>query len=418
MTSGGFFSDCFSLGTQPCIYYGAGTAAEAAQNLASALTHGTTACADTYYGACYWNISAANADVTVSYTTGKTVVTLTNTQAATIAFSTTDTGEETLGSRHRNRDPSELELRLKHLFQRDLRVFFNRESAATAAKNLGTAINNCNTTYSSVGVSETSIAGGQINIAADIPGTTANAIGLTTAGTGTFTWHISTLGGTGATTVATNGSDSATTFAYWSGSTYDTGSKLATDLHLALAANTTVTTTDLITGTAGTNEITFATTKAGPFPISAQNFSGFSGVGAIGDPAIAAAVQPNAFPAKYGVSISTANCGGDFVVYPTGQAGATSAATIVAFNQLYSSCTGSPSVYWAYNTEGTLAGYSATTSPVLSLDGSKVAFIQSNGTNAYLVVVKWAAGGTLTSPATPTSANIATCKAPCTIVSG
>ncbi len=40
-----------------------------------------------------------------------------------------------------------------------------------------------------------------------------------------------------------------------------------------------------------------------------------------------------------------------------------------------------------------MTGYSATTSPILSLDGSKVAFIQSNGTNAYLVVVKAGSGG-------------------------
>jgi len=49
----------------------------------------------------------------------------------------------------------------------------------------------------------------------------------------------------------------------------------------------------------------------------------------------------------------------DFVVYPTGTAGATGAASIVAFSNLYSGCSGTvPSVDWAYNTGGMV-----TTSP-------------------------------------------------------
>ena len=47
-----------------------------------------------------------------------------------------------------------------------------------------------------------------------------------------------------------------------------------------------------------------------------------------------------------------------------------------------------------------------------------MAFIQSNGTAAQLVVVKWAAGGTLGSPnvTLTTSSNITTCTAPCMTV--
>jgi hypothetical protein len=418
VSSGGLFSDCFFQGNPPCIYYGAGTAAEAAQNLAAALTHGAVACADTSGGACYWNISAANVDVTVSYTTGQTFVTLTNTQAATIAFSTNDTGEETLDPPTGTGIPVNSSSASNNCFSATLGYFSIGTSAGTAATNLGTAITNCNTTHSSTGVNLVSTSTGRVNIQADIAGTTANAIGLMTSGTGTFAWASTTLGGTGATTVATNGSDSATTFAYWSGSTYDTGSQLATDLHTALAANSTVTTTDGISGTAGTNQITFATSKAGPFPISVQNFPGFTGVGSISDTAIPGTVQPNAYPAKYGASLTTADCVNDFVVYPTGEAGSATAPTIVAFNNIYSSCTGTvPSVAWAYNTENGMTGYSATTSPTLSLDGSKVAFIQSNGTNAYLVVVKWASGGTLAAPTTLTSySDITTCPAPCMTV--
>ncbi len=136
-------------------------------------------------------------------------------------------------------------------------------------------------------------------------------------------------------------------------------------------------------------------------------------------------VQPNMYPAKYSFSTTTASCTNDFVVYPTGVAGATGAATIVAYNELYGTNTPTetgcgtasvtvPTVLWAYNTGGM-----ATTSPVLSLDGKKVAFIQYDGTTTSLVVLKWkASDGTLTTPATDltTSTDIFTCTAPCMVV--
>jgi hypothetical protein len=412
--------DCEGQGNPPCIYRG-GTAAEAAQNLASALTNGTVACADKPgFGtiACEFNVSAANADVTVSYTVGNAFVTLTNTQAATITFSTTDTGEETLDPPTGTGIPVNSSSASNNCSSETLGYYSIGTSAATAATNLGTAISNCNTTYPNVGVSlATGAPSGDTYIQADIPGTTANAIGLTETTTN-FAWHTTTLGGTGALTVATNGAgDTSTLFNYWSGSTYDTGSQLATDIHDALVANTTVTTTDGITGTAGTNDITFATTKAGPFGISVANFPAFTNAGTISDAATPGTVQPSMYPAKYGQSLTSASCANDFVVYPTGQVGSAGMATIIAFNNLYSSCSGTvPSVAWAINTEGALTGYAATTSPVLSLDGSKVAFIQSNGTNSYLIVVDVAsAGGTLTSPTTIAtgSSNITTCSAPC-----
>ena len=51
----------------------------------------------------------------------------------------------------------------------------------------------------------------------------------------------------------------------------------------------------------------------------------------------------------------------------------------MAFNSLYSGClaySGGPVTYWAYNT-GT--GSKANTSPVISPDGSQIAFVQVNG---------------------------------------
>ncbi|HLM82400.1 MAG TPA: hypothetical protein VK302_17480 [Terriglobales bacterium] len=93
----------------------------------------------------------------------------------------------------------------------------------------------------------------------------------------------------------------------------------------------------------------------------------------------------------------------DFAIFNTGLPGASGPggqASIIAYNNLYSICNGGvPTVYWAYNTSGTVFN-----SVVLSYDGSQVAFVQSNsGGVASLVLLKWkAATGTLTVPAVPT----------------
>jgi hypothetical protein len=127
------------------------------------------------------------------------------------------------------------------------------------------------------------------------------------------------------------------------------------------------------------------------------------------------------YPAKFSFSISTANCGGaakpDYVVYSTGLLGAGAQASVVAYDNLYSGCGGTvPSVYWAYNTGGLIL-----TSPVLSRDGTQVAFVQTSGSPtglAGLVVLKWKASATETvfSPGVPTVVSAAlyhTCVAPC-----
>jgi hypothetical protein len=118
-------------------------------------------------------------------------------------------------------------------------------------------------------------------------------------------------------------------------------------------------------------------------------------------------VQPNAYPAKYGTSLTITDCN-DFVVFPTGVAGSSSAATIVAYNNLYSGCGDNvPSLFWAYNTAGSASGYSASTSPIISEDGSQVAFMKSNGEGSgyytTLDLLKWGPSpvGTLTSPGCP-----------------
>ncbi len=105
-----------------------------------------------------------------------------------------------------------------------------------------------------------------------------------------------------------------------------------------------------------------------------------------------ATVGPGNYPAKYSFSASgtptTTNCAGgsapDYVVFNTSVGGASTQASIVAYDNLYSgTCAGAiPQTYWAYNTSGTISR-----SVVLSPTGSKVAFMQSNGTTASLVVL-------------------------------
>ena len=125
------------------------------------------------------------------------------------------------------------------------------------------------------------------------------------------------------------------------------------------------------------------------------------------------------YPAKYSLTTTTASCT-DFVVFPTGLAGATNQASIVAYSNLYTAgCTGKvPAVYWAYNTG---AG-KIQSSPVFSLDGTQIAFMQPDtgpGGGAFLVLLKWAASTTETiaKPGTPLAVLAGaypTCTAPCT----
>jgi len=118
------------------------------------------------------------------------------------------------------------------------------------------------------------------------------------------------------------------------------------------------------------------------------------------------------YPAKYSFGITTASCS-DYVVFNTGLTGTTTQASIIAYSKLYSGCTGSPSVYWAYNTGGQVL-----TSPAISLDGTQIAFVQTNGTTASLVLLRYAAsGGGASAPVTPTAETSASayrgCTTPC-----
>jgi hypothetical protein len=129
----------------------------------------------------------------------------------------------------------------------------------------------------------------------------------------------------------------------------------------------------------------------------------------------ASTVLPNTYPAKFELSATaTASCS-DYIVYPTGYAGSSTQATIVGYTGLYKTTCGStvPTIAFAYNT-GT--GATVGLSPVISEDGTQIAFIQVSGTSASLVLLKplLTSGGTVTTPALAAS-NTAytTCSAPC-----
>ncbi len=122
------------------------------------------------------------------------------------------------------------------------------------------------------------------------------------------------------------------------------------------------------------------------------------------------------YPAKYSFSTSTSSCA-DWVAYGTGVVGGATQATILAYTNLYAgTCSGSvPAVNWAFNT-GT--GSTILTSPILSFDGTQIAFVQNSSAGvASLVVLKWSASGTLTAPTALSSqasgSAYRSCMAPC-----
>jgi hypothetical protein len=129
------------------------------------------------------------------------------------------------------------------------------------------------------------------------------------------------------------------------------------------------------------------------------------------------------YPAKFSFDINAApDCTRDYVVFPTNLSGVTGGqASVVAYNQLYAGSgtpfcgVTNPAVDWSYNTNFDTAGVTTTgtvqTSPVLSADGTKLAFVETrsavNG-GAILHLLKWHAGdgGAINSAAAPTVATV------------
>ena len=132
-------------------------------------------------------------------------------------------------------------------------------------------------------------------------------------------------------------------------------------------------------------------------------------------------VPQNQFPAKYRFDVGAQNCNTDYVVFGLTVTSGTQA-NLVGINNLYTSATppcksGSPWVAFAYNTV-TQTGGQIKTSPALSIDGTKVAFVESTSGASYFHVLLLpnpiptppSQAGTVLVPQTPTS-----CTTPTTV---
>jgi hypothetical protein len=124
----------------------------------------------------------------------------------------------------------------------------------------------------------------------------------------------------------------------------------------------------------------------------------------------------NMFPAKYSFNPGAPpSCANDFVVFGLNGSGTTGGqANFVAFNNLYSGAGGlcgggAPTVMFAYNISTVGAGR-ASTSPVLSIDGKKVAFVETGASSSIFHVLTWATGpgnGAIAASAAPGVGNSA-----------
>lgn len=111
------------------------------------------------------------------------------------------------------------------------------------------------------------------------------------------------------------------------------------------------------------------------------------------------------YPAKFTFDINAApSCSTDFVVFPVNQTPGTAQENLVAFNNLYSGTAGADgacnrtasgsdtgtaaTVTWSY----AVGAGGVATSPTLSLDGNKVAFVESSAGQAHFHVLGWRNG--------------------------
>jgi hypothetical protein len=132
-------------------------------------------------------------------------------------------------------------------------------------------------------------------------------------------------------------------------------------------------------------------------------------------------VAANMFPAKYSFNTNgTPNCTTDYVVYGLNVAGVNNRqANMVGINRLYSGtptglCGTNPVVNWAYN--GSTAAGKVLTSTVPSLDGKKIAFVESGTNSAVFHILTWLAGqGTVTRSVTPTKPPNCTAATSCLV---
>ncbi len=125
----------------------------------------------------------------------------------------------------------------------------------------------------------------------------------------------------------------------------------------------------------------------------------------------AAGLAPNMFPAKFSFDINAApDCMKDFVVFTINAVPSATQANIAAFNNLYSGSVGGTGIcgggtatpLWAYQ----VSTFANRTSPLISLDGTKIAFVDGANPAVFHVLTPAAGEGTVAAPNTPTAGEI------------
>jgi hypothetical protein len=140
-------------------------------------------------------------------------------------------------------------------------------------------------------------------------------------------------------------------------------------------------------------------------------------------------VPANQFPAKFRFDVTSQDCNGDFVLFGLTVTSGTQA-NLVGINNLYTEASppcngGTPWVAFGYNTV-THSNGQIRTSPVLSVDGTKAAFVESTNGGSYFHVIVLpnpipapnSQTGSVRSPATPASCGtptVANCMTTLTI---
>ena len=121
------------------------------------------------------------------------------------------------------------------------------------------------------------------------------------------------------------------------------------------------------------------------------------------------------FPAKFSFDVGAPpDCTNDYVVFGLNTASTGTQANLVAFNNLYVNSAGAgfcggtiPNTLFAYDTTTVIGAGRIVTSPILSLDGKKIAFVESipgATPSAIFHVLTWTAGqGTIGAAAAPTA---------------
>lgn len=132
-------------------------------------------------------------------------------------------------------------------------------------------------------------------------------------------------------------------------------------------------------------------------------------------------VAQSMFPAKFSFDINGApSCANDYAVYGLNVAGVTGGqANVVGVNNLYSGsnptglCGANPTVTWSYN--GSTAAGAVLTSTTISLDGTKIAYVEGVAGSAIFHVLTWKTGegASATNAAAPTLNGACTATTSC-----